>query len=189
MAASGGPNSAQAFAPSSLKIYTAPFGTTMPVDASVALATAWWDHGYLSEDGLAFNEDKTLNQTFSYEGTLVRETVTRRVYQLTGTLLQQNSTLLQVTSGGGSVAVTGGLATFTPATGRTNTPYAAILEWIDGTNNHRILIPKVTSSTGASRPFGQGVIAIPISLTVTATTGVAPWTEITNDVTNFPVLP
>lgn len=188
MAPSGGPNSAQAFAPSSLKVYVAPVGTTMPADATTALASTWYDFGYLAEDGQAFDEDRTLNQTFSYEGVLVRETVTRRVYTITGNLLQQNSQLLQVAYGGGTVTVVGGLATFTPASGRVNTPFASILEWVDGSNAHRILVPKVTSATGASRPFGQGVIQTPLRLSITATTGVAPWTEITNDVTNFPVI-
>lgn len=188
MAPSGGANTAQAFAPSSLKIYTAPFGTAMPADATTALASTWYDYGYLAEDGQSFDEDRTLSQTFDYGGTLVREVVTRRIYTISGNLLQLNSQVLQTTNGGGSVAVTGGLATYTPPSGRTNTPFASILEWVDGSNAHRILVPKVTSAVGASRPFGQGVLQTPLRLTITATLGIAPYTEITNDVTNFPVL-
>lgn len=188
MTASGGPNTAQAFSPTSLKLYTAPFGTTMPVDATVALASTWWDYGYLAEQGQTFDEDRTVVQTFDYTGTLVRETVTRRVYNIGGNLLQINSQVLQTTNGGGAVVVASSLATFTPPSGRTNTPFAAILEWVDGSNAHRILVPKVTSSVGASRPFGQGVLETPLRLAITATLGIAPYTEITNDVTNFPAL-
>lgn len=187
MAASGGPNTAQAFAPNTLKIYTAPFGTTMPVDATVALASTWWDYGYLAEEGQTFDEDRTIFQQFEFGGTLVREIVQRRVYTIAGNLLQLNSNVLQVTNGGGAVGVSGSLATYTPPTGRTNTPFAAILEWVDGANAHRILAPKVTSATGASRPFGQGVLQTPLRLTITATLGIAPYTEITNDVVNFPI--
>lgn len=189
MAASGGPNSAQAFAPSRLRLYTAPFGTTMPVDSVVAMAATFWDHGFISEDGLTFNEDKTTNQTFDYEGNLVRETVTRRVYTITGTLLQMNSQLNAVNYGGGVTTVATGVSTFIPPSGRVNTPYAGVLEWVDGTSSARYLVPKVTSSTGASRPFGPGVVATPISLTITATLGVAPWSLVSNDVVNFPALP
>ena len=188
MTASGGPNTAQAFAPSQIKVYTAPFGTTMPVDATVALASTWWDYGYLAEENIAFNEERTIFQQFEYGGSLVREIVQRRVYSIAGNLLQLNSQVLQTTNGGGSVAVSGAVATFTPPTGRTNTPFAAILEWVDGSSAHRILVPRVTSAVGASRPFGQGVLQTPIRLTITATLGVAPYTEITNDTTNFPVL-
>jgi hypothetical protein len=188
MTALGGPNTAQAFSPSLLKIYIAPLGTTMPADATTAMASTYFDFGYFAEDGQAFNEDRTVAQTFAWSGELVKETVTRRVYTITGNLLQQNSQLLQAAYGGGSVAVTGGLATFTPPSGRANTPFACVLEWVDGSNAHRILVPKVTSGTGASRPFAQGVITTPISLSITATIGVPPFTEITNDVTNFPVL-
>jgi len=189
MAASGGPNSAQAFAPSKLRIYVAPLGTTMPVDSAVAMSTPFYDLGFLAEDGLAFNEDKTTNQTFDYEGVLVRETVTRRIYTITGTLLQQNSQLNAVTYGGGVTTVAGSVSTFTPPSGRTNTPYAVVLEWVDGTVSSRYLIPKATSSSGASKPFGQGVTATPLTLTVTATNGVAPWTMVSSDITTFPALP
>lgn len=189
MAASGGPNTAQGLAPSGLKVYIAPFGTTMPADATTAVASTWYDLGYLAEDGQAFNEDKTTNQTFAYTGELFRETVTRRLYTLEAVLLQHNSQALQAVYGGGAVVVASGLATFTPPSGRTNTPFAAILELVDGSNAHRILVPKVTSSAGASRPIAAGVVTMPLRLAITATLGVAPWTEITNDVTNFPALP
>lgn len=188
MTAAGGPNTAQAFSPSLLKFYVSPFGTTMPADATTALAGTWYDLGYFAEDGQAFNEDRTVAQTFAWSGELVKETVTRRVYTVTGNLLQQNSQMLETSYGGGAVVVASSLSTFTPPSGRTNTPYACVLEWVDGSSAHRILIPKVTSGTGASRPFGQGVITTPLSLSITATIGVAPWTEITNDVTNFPAL-
>lgn len=188
MAASGGPDTAQGLAPSGLKIYISPFGTTMPVDESIALASTWYDLGYLAEDGQAFNEDRTVNQTFTYTGELFRETVTRRLYTLEGTLLQHNSQALQAVYGGGVTTVVGDLATFTPPSGRTNRPFAAILEMVDGTNAHRILVPKVTSAAGANRPIAAGVVSMPLRLSVTATIGVAPWTEITNDVTAFSAL-
>lgn len=187
MTASGGPDTAQAFAPSGLKIYTADFGTSMPADATTAVASDWWDYGYLAEEGQAFDEDRSVFQQFAYTGELVREVVQRRVYTIAGNLLQMNSQVLQTTAGGGAVVVASSLATFTPPTGRSNAPFAAILEWVDGNNAHRILVPRVTSATGASRQFGT-VLVTPIRLTVTATLGVAPWTEITNDVTNFPAL-
>lgn len=187
MAASGGPNTAQAFAPSGLKIYTAPFGTTMPADATTAVASTWWDYGYLAEEGQSFDEDRTVFQQFAYTGELVREVVQRRVYTIAGSLLQKNSQVLQTTAGGGAVVVASSLATFTPPTGRSNSPFAAILEWVDGTSAHRILVPRVTSATGASQTFGA-VLVTPLRLTITATLGVAPYTEITNDTTNFPAL-
>lgn len=189
MAASGGINTAQAFAPSRLRIYTAPLGTTMPIDAVVAMATTFYDLGSLAEDGAVFNEDKSSTPTYDYEGNLVRDVVTRRTYTLTGTLLQQNSQLDAVTYGGGVTTVVGGVSTYVPPSGRTNTPYAAVLEWVDGATSVRYLIPKLTSSTGASKPFSQGVVATPITLTINATTGVAPWSRVSNNVTDFPALP
>jgi hypothetical protein len=189
MAASGGPNTAQAFAPSRLRVYVAPLGTTMPIDSAVAMATTFYDLGFLEESGVTFNEDKTTNQVFDYEGNLVREVVTRRVYTIAGTLLQMNSQLEALNYGGGVTTVAGAVSTFTPPAGRTNTPYAVVLEWVDGAVSTRYLIPKATSSTGAQRPFAQGVVQSPISLLVTATNGVAPWTKVTSDVTSFPALP
>lgn len=57
-------------------VYTAPIGTTVPTDATTALASAFVCLGYVSEDGLSNNNELSVEAIKAWGGTIVYRSLT-----------------------------------------------------------------------------------------------------------------
>lgn len=95
-------------------IYRAPAGTTLPTDASTALASAFKDVGYISEDGVTNSIGKTIQEIKEWGGETVSSEVTGQTQQIKFKAIESlNTDTLKavfgdnnVTESSGAIAVT-----------------------------------------------------------------------------------
>ena len=121
-------------------LYTAPVGTMMPADVSTALAAAWKELGYTTEDGVSMAVDMNKEDFNVWQSTSpCRSVITSQTLTSTFTLVQRNPDTLKLAFGGGDVATALGVTTYTPPTlGLTEAAF--VLEVIDGTIVDRYLL-------------------------------------------------
>ena len=94
-------------------IYVAPAGTTLPTDATTALATAFKNLGYVSEDGITIQESRTNEPVKEWNGdeidTLMKEHAAKFKAKFLETV---NEDVLKVVRGSSNVTkATGGALT------------------------------------------------------------------------------
>lgn len=140
-------------------LYMAPVGTAMPTDVAAAMAAAWKELGYLSEDGPSLEASTDKEQIRAWQSLdPVRTNLTERSMTTSFTLLQRNLNTLQLAFGGGTVTTTGTapneVHTFTPP-GDDNTVFerAFVLEVVDGTLKDRFLLYRGQPNLNGAVPF------------------------------------
>lgn len=86
-------------------IFAAPKGTTPPTDATTALASAFKNLGFVSEDGVTNNNSSESNDIKSWGGQTVLKTPTEKTDEFTLTLIESlNVDVLQTVYGASNVA-------------------------------------------------------------------------------------
>jgi hypothetical protein len=72
-------------------VYLAPLGTTLPTDSSTALAAAYTNVGYLSEDGITESPDEDTNEIQAWQnGDVVRTVQTSHSISYSFTMIETN---------------------------------------------------------------------------------------------------
>lgn len=121
---------------------TAPFGTTLPTTLADPDA-AFVDHGYTSEDGVTFRDEKEVEDIEAWQSFYpVRKVVAAKTSGIETVLRQFNPDNAQLAFGGGAVDVSGGVATYTPPAPGELADISAIVDWQDGDYNFRLVVPK-----------------------------------------------
>lgn len=95
-------------------IFVAPTGTTLPTDASTALASAFKDLGFVSEDGVVNNNSVESDSVKSWGGQTVLTPATEFTDEFTLTLIESMNTEVlstiygttNVTTGTGTINIT-----------------------------------------------------------------------------------
>ena len=127
-------------------VYVAPAGTALPTNLS-ALAAAWVDLGYVTEDGVGFSFGRETSDLNAWQGSKVRVLTTAEPASVNFSLMQTNKDVLPVVFGGGSIASSGTapneIYTFTPPASGTNTERACVIEFADGDLTYRYCIPRI----------------------------------------------
>jgi len=78
-------------------LYVAPFGTTLPTDATTALPSAHQDVGYISEDGVTETQDTDSNDIVAWQnGATVRKIQTSHDLTYSFTMLETSAVSLKV---------------------------------------------------------------------------------------------
>lgn len=88
-------------------VYVAPAGTTLPTDATTALAGAFKSLGYISEDGLVNSINTDTEEVYAWGGDMVLKGQTHFGETFTVNLLETNADALAVYYGSGNVTVSG----------------------------------------------------------------------------------
>ena len=90
-------------------VYVAPKGTTLPTDATTALAGAFVCLGYVSEDGLSNNNEMTVNAIKAWGGQIVLRSLTELNDEFTLALIEaENEDVLKAVYGDDNVTVDAG---------------------------------------------------------------------------------
>ena len=88
-------------------IWVAPKGTTLPTDATTALAGTYKLLGFTSDAGVTISESRTTDEIRAWEGrTVVYNTVTEYTESVSFTPIQVNGDVAKLTWGAGNVTVT-----------------------------------------------------------------------------------
>ena len=87
-------------------VYVAPKGTTLPTDATTALANTFVCLGYVSEDGLKNNNELTVNAIKAWGGNIVYRSLTEMNDEFSLSLIEtENTDVLKAVYGADNVTV------------------------------------------------------------------------------------
>jgi hypothetical protein len=124
-------------------VSTAPFGTTLPTDVDTALHAAFIEHGFVSEDGVTFRDDKEVEGIPAWQSFYdIRKVVSAKSSGIEYVLRQYTPDNLKLAYGGGDIEVAGGVATYTPPVPGELDDRSQVVEWIDGDYTWRLVVPK-----------------------------------------------
>ena len=152
-------------------IYRAPIGTTLPTDASTALAAAFNPLGYVSEDGLTDSKTLETENIKSWGGVVVLTTQTERSDTFKLTLIESlNADVLKTVHGDSNVsgALATGLTVRSNADELPASVYVIELALREGAKK-RIVIPngKITE-LGDVTYVDNDVVGYPITISANA---------------------
>lgn len=121
----------------------APVGSTMPTDATTDLDAAFIDLGYLTDDGAAWKDTKSVAGVPAWQSYYdVRKIVESRANMISGELLQWNKSTLALAFGGGTITEPvseSGEFQYDPPDPEDLDERAVCLTWADGTRNYRLI--------------------------------------------------
>ncbi len=165
-------------------LFVGPVGTTEPTNISTALDAALAELGYATEDGVKFTDSKTLQpinvwQEF-YE---VRNIVTAREARIAFSLVQWNPDTVGLAFGATVTEDTPDTHfKITPPSPEVVDERMAVIEWVDGTRNYRLVVPKCQVVESVETDLVRsGPSLLPITLGVLGVAGADPWYMQTDD--------
>lgn len=115
-----------------------------PSNLISALDAAFAEVGYVDENGITFTDGKTIDDIKAWQSAYpIRKLVTERVDALEFVMRQWNEHTVPLAFGGGTISTVGGVTKYYPPTGSAAlTVLAMVLEWQDGNDKFRLVIPK-----------------------------------------------
>lgn len=164
-------------------VWNAPVGTAAPADESAAPSGTWVDLGYLSEDGVTFNDAKTLEvipvwQLFHP----ARRIVTARDTVLSFVLRQWSKENVEFALDAVVTEPTAGHYKIVPPAPETVGEKALMIDWADGTKKYRLIIPRGSGTEAVETNLVRTKAAdLPVGFGVLGTDGTDAWTLLTND--------
>lgn len=164
-------------------VWTAPVGTAAPATEVAAPAAAWVDLGYTSEDGLTFNDSKTLEVISVWQlFHAARRIVSERDTTISFVLRQWNIDTVPFALDAVVTEPTAGHYKIVPPAPESVGEKALMLDWQDGTKHYRLIIPKGTVTDAVETNLVRTAAAdLPIGFGVLGSDGVDPWTLLTDD--------
>jgi hypothetical protein len=168
------------------RLYLAPVGTAAPTDSVAALAAAWREVGYTTEDGTSFSTDPSFESVRAHQTDVdVRRFKTGDSQLVSADLEEWSADNFAAVFGGGTVTVVTAGAEFKyePPDAGGRRLVAAILEITDGTKRYRFVFPRASQTEGVELGLVKtGAAVLPLRLGVEqASDSVKPWYLLTND--------
>lgn len=147
-------------------IYWAPIGTTLPTDASTALASAFKNVGFIGEDGVTNSKSRETMEVKEWGGETVMSEVTSQSETYKWKSIEYlNTDTLKAVYGEGNVAVSSNAITITVKAGTYGRGVWAIDTVATGGRLQRIVIPNgVITEIGDIVYVGNDVTAFDITL-------------------------
>lgn len=169
-------------------VWVAPVGTAAPATSAEAPGAGWVDLGYTSEDGATFTDAKTL-QTIPVWQLFhpARRIVTERDTNLGFVLRQWSKDTVPFAFGGGAITEPDDVGNpgeyrYTPPAPELIDERALLLDWVDGTKNYRLVIPRgMVTDNVETNLVRTGAADLPITFGVNGSDGVDPFYLLTND--------
>lgn len=124
-------------------VYVAPAGTAVPTSPTATLAAAYVNLGYISEEGITFTGGSEQEDILAWQSFYpIRKIITARSAGVEFVMRQWNEDTVKLAFGGGSIDRNGTVTTYTPPTPDELDVRAMVLEWQDGDNNFRLVVPR-----------------------------------------------
>lgn len=124
-------------------LYVAPYGTTLPSDIDAALDSAFDNLGLISEDGIDFETDISVETIMAWQRFYaVRRIVSGRDATLACELMQWDGNTLTAAFGGGTIAATANGHIYRPPQAQNFDELSLVLQAIDGTRNYRLVFER-----------------------------------------------
>lgn len=124
-------------------VYVAPAGTAVPTNIATALNAAFVEVGYISEDGVTFTGGAEQEDIGAWQSFYpIRKIITGRSAGLEFVMRQWNEVNLKLAFGGGTIDRNGSVTTYVAPTPSTQDFRALVVQWADGDNDFRLVIPR-----------------------------------------------
>lgn len=152
-------------------VFVAPAGTAVPTSMS-ALPGTWIDVGYISEDGVSFTDGKEIEDIQAWQSFYpIRKIITAKSSALEFIMRQWNGENLKLAFGGGTVNNNAGITTYVPPTPSEFDSRAMVVEWEDGSETYRLVVPKGLVSGDTETAVNRtSATDLPISFAITPDT-------------------
>lgn len=147
---------------------TAPFGSTLPTTMG-ALDAAFDEHGFVSEDGVTFRDDKEIEDIEAWQSFYpIRKVIAAKTSGIEVVLRQFNPANAELAFGGGEVSIAGGVATYTPPIPGEIAELSVVVEWVDGDYTFRLVYPKgIVTGEVESELVRTAALDLPIAFEAT----------------------
>jgi hypothetical protein len=173
-------------------VYVAPVGTALPTSVLPfsTLNAAFRQVGYTSEDGVTFTDGKTIEDVRAWQAFYpIRKIITEKESSIEFVMRQWNQDNVVTAFGGGTIVeMPGGVTKYLPPGPGDLTFLAMVVEWTDGTNNFRLVLPRgqvtgevsanVTRTSAADLPIKFDVA--PVGNPVAGQDSTQPWFLLTD---------
>jgi len=163
-------------------IFTAPVGTALPTNPTVALDAAFIGAGYISEDGVTFRDEKTKEPINVWQSFYpVKYRVTESNAELEMILKQWDLVTVPLAFGGGSIIDNTTYFEYSPPAPDVIDERACVLDWTYDTFAFRLVIPRTMVRGSIETQLARASESdLPLTLGILGTPGVDPWTLYTS---------
>lgn len=150
---------------------------------------AFVEVGFVSEDGVTFTDGKDINDIPAWQAFYpVRKIVTGKSSRVEFVMKQWNAETASLAFGGGAIDTTGGVSVYTPPAPGELDSRAMIVEWVDGEDVYRLVLPRgIVTGEVSSKVTRTESADLPIAFEVTpegtpadGDLGTQPWYLVTN---------
>lgn len=150
------------------QVYVAPTSETAPDDVGTALAGAWQELGFVSEDGATFTEGKDITDINAWQSFYpVRRIITARNVTVSFALHEWSAANIEFALGG-AVTDNGDEFVYTPPSPDDLDERSLVLQWQDSTKNYRLYIPRgIVSENVEVNLTRTGAADLPITFAAT----------------------
>lgn len=153
-------------------VWKAPFGATPPADYPTALDAAFKDVGFLGENGITFDPNETTTKLKAWQkGQTVKEIRRGEDITINLDMIELRSEEAQKLYWGEGATVASGGLTVTANDLSGSTPFALVVEALDGAVGVRYHFPKVTlADRGQIQLVSTNYQSMPVTLTAQKST-------------------
>lgn len=107
------------------------------------LDDGWVEVGFVSEDGVTFTDGKDINDINAWQAFYpVRKIVTAKSSKIEWVMKQWDGTTVTTAFGGGTIDNSTGVSIYTPAAPGDLHELAVVVEWVDGGDTYRLVMPR-----------------------------------------------
>lgn len=153
------------------RVMIAPYAAVVswPSNVATALDSAFLDVGLLSEDGVTFTNSMEINDVLAWQSFYpVRKIVATKSTKVEMVLRQWDHQTIPFAFGGGSLTAVSGVHTYLPPDPSTLDLRAMVVEWTDGAETFRLVIPRgIVTGEVASVVARTGSAELPIGFEAT----------------------
>jgi hypothetical protein len=173
------------------RVMVAPYASVAlwPTNVATALDSAFVDMGLVSDDGVTFTNAQEITDINAWQSFFpVRKIVASKSTRVEFILKQWDHNTVPLALGGGTVTAVSGVHTYLPPDPSVLDLRATVVEWTDGSEIFRLVIPRgmatgevssVIARTG-SADLPIGIDAIPLGAAVPGSIQTQPFYFVTN---------
>lgn len=133
------------------RVLVAPISADMPDDIESDLSVDWTEVGFVSEDGVQFTDSKDITDIPAWQSFYpVRKVVSGKTSTIEFAMRQWNRTTVVFAFGGGAVSSVDGVSIYKPPAPGTLDSRAVCVEWVDGGDTFRLVMPNGIASGDVS---------------------------------------